>query len=113
MSRMFNSCVNGVGYGSVPAYQLPRSSSTPVSMGQQNAVDGVGILPIVILGLGALGITGGFGYWAGHSSSSTPQTFSGEIGKQVGSGLKWAAIGLIGYVLVTGNNPIKSFLKKK
>lgn len=106
-----NSYVTCMGMN-VSAAALPRSSSIPVMMGQRNAVQGVGIAPIVILGLGALAGIGGFGYWAGRSSGEQPQTLTGEIGKQIGSGLKWAALGYVGYTLITGKNPIKDLFKK-
>lgn len=106
-----NSYVTGIGLD-VSAASLPRSTSTPVIMGQRNAVQGVGIAPLVILGLGALAGIGGFGYWAGRASGEQPQTLTGEIGKQIGSGLKWAALGYVGYTLITGNNPIKKLFKK-
>lgn len=75
-------------------------------------VDAVGIAPIIILGLGALGITGGLGYLAGRSGNNQPSTLTGEIGKQVGSGIKWAALGFLAYTLYSGKNPLKEFLKK-
>lgn len=92
---------------------LPRSTSTPVILGQYDSVQGVGIAPLVLIGLGALGLTGGFGFLAGRGSVDTaPSTLGGEIGKQVGSGLKWAALGFIAYTLISGKNPLKNLLKK-
>jgi hypothetical protein len=37
---------------------------------------------------------------------------TGEIGKQVGSGIKWVALGVLAYTLYSGKNPLKEFLKK-
>jgi len=110
MARI-NPSVCGMGVN-VPASMLPRSTSTPVIMGQYNSVEGVGIAPIIILGLGALGITGGLGYLAGRSGNNQPSTLTGEIGKQVGSGIKWVALGFLAYTLYSGKNPLKEFLKK-
>lgn len=110
MARL-NPSVCGMGVN-VPASMLPRSSSTPVIMGQYDSVSGVGIAPIVILGLGALGLTGGLGYLAGQSGNNQPSTLTGEIGKQVGSGIKWAALGFLAYTLISGKNPLKDFFKK-
>jgi len=46
------------------------------------------------------------GFFAGRGSVDTaPSTLGGEIGKQVGSGLKWAAIGFIAYTLISGKEP--------
>ena len=112
MARNVSTCVSGMGVN-VPASMLPRSTSTPVILGQYGSVQGVGIAPIVLLGLGALGLTGGLGFWAGRGSVDTaPSTLGGEIGKQVGSGLKWAALGFIAYTLISGKNPLKNLLKK-
>lgn len=110
MARI-NPSVCGMGVN-VPASMLPKSSSTPVILGQYQSVEGVGIAPIVILGLGALGITGGLGYLAGRSGNSQPSTLTGEIGKQLGSGMKWAALGFLAYSIYTGKNPIKDLFKK-
>lgn len=112
MSRCINPCVCGMGVN-VPASILPRSTSTPVILGQYDSVQGVGIAPLVLLGLGALGITGGLGFFAGRGSVDTaPSTLGGEIGKQVGSGIKLAALGFIAYTLISGKNPLKNLLKK-
>lgn len=112
MSRAVSTSVCGMGVN-VPASMLPRSTSTPVILGQYASVQGVGIAPLLLLGLGALGMTGGLGFFAGRGSvDGSPATLGGEIGKQVGSGLKWAALGFVAYTLISGKNPLKNLLKK-
>lgn len=93
---------------------LERARNVSVAPSRDSSrVDSVGIAPLVLLGLGALGLTGGLGFFAGRGSVDTaPSTLGGEIGKQVGSGLKWAALGFIGYTLISGKNPLKNLFKK-
>ena len=94
----------------VPASMLPRSTSTPVILGQYDSVMGVGIAPIIPIALGALGITAAMGYLAGRQGTG-PTTLTGGIGIEVGKTLRWVALGALGYKLVTGKSPL-TLLKK-
>lgn len=90
----------------LPADVLPRSTSTPVIAGQYASVQGVGIAPIVLLGIGAMSLIGGAGFLAGRGTATAqPPTFGSAVGTQVGSVLKWALVAGVGYYLVTGKVP--------
>jgi hypothetical protein len=73
--------------------------------------DSVGLLPIVPIALGALVITGGLGYMAGRQN--TPTTMTGEIGKGIGSTIKWGALGLLAYSFLTGKGKLGKLLAGK
>lgn len=102
--RIVNPCVCGMGVN-VPASMLPRSTSTPVILGQYDSVRGVGIAPIIPVAIGALALVGGFGYLAGRGNTG-PQTLSAGIGVGIGDAVKWIAIAALGYRLYTGKSPL-------
>ena len=90
------------------ASSLPRSTSAPVIMGQYDAVQGVSVLPLVWLGLGALGLVGGSSFVAGRATAQQqPQTMTGAIGSEVGAAIKWLIIGGAAYYLLTKKGLLK------
>lgn len=91
----------------LPANLLPRSTSAPVIAGQYAAVQGVGIPPLVLLGLGAMSLVGGSAFLAGRSTAAAapPPTFGSAVGTEVGSVVKWVILAGVAYYLVTGKVP--------
>lgn len=91
----------------LPATALPRSTSTPVIMGQYDAVDGVGIPPLVLLGMGAMSLIGGSAFWAGRSSAAAAPapTFGSAVGSEIGSAVKWLVLAGVAYAVLGGKLP--------